>query len=364
MVMGWLTDSGRFFQSYLMAYSFWLSVGVGSMAIAFIQFLTGGVWGVAVRRVAEAGSATMWLLALLFVPIMAGLPVIYPWARPEEVNLDPLLQFKSAYLNVPFFVSRAILYFACWWVLSLLLTRWSRAQDEAGDAFTHRRLRRLSTIGAMLLGLTGSFAAIDWLMSLEPHWYSTVYGAMVAMGMVLTAFAFIILVVLWQGRREPLEMVLTRPLLNELGSLLLAFLMLWAYMAYFQYLLIWSGNLTEEIPWFIQRLAGSWQAVALVVAIGGFAVPFFLLLFRGLKRDPTWLARIAGFLLVMRLVTNYWLVEPAFYPTAVVPHWLDLVTVIGLGGLWLAAFSRALAASPLVPPNDVRLQSLAERAHG
>jgi hypothetical protein len=364
LALGWFLDSSRFFQAYLMAYTFWLGFGVGSLAVAFIQFLTGGAWGIAVRRVAEAGAATLWLLALLFVPLLLGLPELYPWARPAEVNLDPLLQYKSAYLNVPFFVIRAAAYLLCWCVLSVLLNRWSRDQDETGEPHARRRLQRLSIVGAMALGLTVSFAAIDWLMSLEPHWYSTVYGAMVSVGMVLTAYAFMVLVVIWHGSRSPLEPLVTPSLLNDLGSLLLTFLMLWAYMAYFQYLLIWSGNLTEEIPWFVRRLEGSWQIVALIAAVGGFAVPFSLLLFRGLKRDPRWLAVIAGLLLCMRLVTNLWLVMPVFQPTGFAIHWLDPVAVIALGGLWLAVFSQSLTSRPLLPLNDERMQWPAERVHG
>jgi hypothetical protein len=364
MVVGYIFDPSRFFQAYLMAYAFWLSLALGSLSIAFIQFLTGGVWGLAVRRVTEAGALTIWVLAVLFLPILLGLSILYPWARPEIVGQDALLQHKAAYLNVPFFVARAAVYFACWCGLSLLLRRWSDAEDASTEWFATRRLHRLSIFGSILLAISVSFAAIDWLMSLEPRWHSAAYAPMVALGMLLGAFGFAILMVLWQAPGSPLEPVATRPLLNDLGSLLLAFLMLWAYLSYFQYLLIWTGNLSEEIVWFVARVNGSWQPVALIVALAGFAVPFILLLFRGLKRDVRWLGRVAALVLATQLITTYWLIEPAFFPDGIQPHWLDAAAVAAIGGVWLAVFGRTLASRPLVASNDIRYRDLVEHARG
>jgi hypothetical protein len=364
MVVGYVFDAPRFFQAYLMAYAFWLSLALGSLSIAFIQFLTGGVWGLAIRRVTEAAALTVWVLAVLFLPILLGLSTLYPWARPEIVAQDGLLQHKAAYLNVPFFIARAVVYFACWCGLSLLLRRWSDAEDVSAESFATGRLQRLSIFGILLLAISVSFAAIDWLMSLEPRWYSTIYAPMVALGMILGAFGFAILMVLWQAPGSPLEPVATRPLLNDLGSLLLAFLMLWAYLAYFQYLLIWTGNLSEEIVWFVVRLNGSWQLVALIVALAGFAVPFILLLFRGLKRDVHWLGRVAGIVLTTQLITTYWLIEPAFFPAGIQPHWLDAAALAAIGGAWLAAFGHMLASRPLIPSHDIRYRALVEHAHG
>lgn len=360
LVIGWLVDPAALLQSYLAAYTFWLGIGLGSLGIQMMQYLTGGIWGLVVRRLAEAGAGTLWLLALLFLPILLSLPELYPWARPALVSQDPGLQQKAIYLNVPFFVGRAVLYFACWLVLAYLMDRWSRAQDRTDNPRALIRPWRLSTIGLLVLSLTTTFAAIDWLMSLEPDWYSTAYGGMVALGMVLTAFAFEVLLVASLAGRPPLARVLSAGVLNDLGSLLLAFLMLWAYVAYFQYLLIWTGDLSEEIPWFLHRLDGGWVAVALVVAVGGFFVPFFVLVFRDLKRNARSLAAIAGVLLAMRLVTVFWLVEPAFQRPVV--HWFDPIAVIALGGLWVAVFAWRLAARPLLPPHDPRLASSLEAA--
>jgi hypothetical protein len=362
-VAGWVLDPGQLFRSYLAAYGFWLAVGLGLLGVALIQFLTGGVWGLASRRVYEAGASTLWVLAILFLPLFAGLYWLYPWARPEVVTQDPVLQHKAAYLNIPFFVVRSALYFIIWILIARLLLRWSAEQDRTGDLGLTARLQTFSTIGVIVLGLTASFAAIDWFMSLEPRWYSTVYGAMVAMGMVLTAFSFAVVVVILLSRREPLADVVTAQVRNELGSLLLAFLMLWTYMAFFQYLLIWTGNLTEEIPWYLNRLNGPWRPVALIVALAGFSLPFVLLVFRGLKRNPRTLLAIAAFLLATRLVVAFWLVMPAFGPAVGVVHWLDVPAILGIGGVWLAVFCRHLAARPVLPLHDPRLASVLELEH-
>jgi hypothetical protein len=357
---GGLFDQGQAFRSYLMAYALWMDFPLGCLALGLIQFITGGEWGLALRRIVEAGARTMPLMAMLFIPIFFGLPLIYLWARPEVVAQDPLLQHKSAYLNSAGFIARSIFYLLAWSALAYYLDRLSSEQDRSDDPRLLGRLQRLSIGGVVLLGFTASFAAIDWLMSLEPHWYSTVYGATVAWGSVLTAMAFAIVVLVLLAGRPPLNRVVRPQLLNELGSLLLAFVILWGYLGYFQYMLIWAGNLSEEIPWFLRRTFGVWQPIGVAVVLGTFAVPFSLLLFRDLKRNPRYLAAIAGFLLLTRPLDVFWLIKPAFVGEGWVLHWLDLTTAIGLGGLWLAAFAWQLGQRPLLPANDPRLPAAAE----
>ncbi len=360
VALGWFVDRPQFFRSYLVAYVFWLAIPLGLLAIAMIQLLTGGIWGLAARRVCEAGAATLWLMALLFVPLLFGLPELYAWARPEVVANDPLLARREIYLNPVAFVARTVCYLAVWIVLARLLIRWSSDQDRAADRAILHRLRKLATIGVLALGLTVSFAAMDWLMSIDAHWYSTVYGATVAMGMVLTAFAFAVVVVVSLRRQPALERIVSPGVFNDLGSLLLAFLMLWTYMAFFQYLLIWSGNLSEEIPWYLERLNGPWRPVAFVVALGGFALPFAGLIFRDLKRNPRTLGVIAGFLLLTRVVDVFWLIEPAYPQPALSHHWIDLAALVGIGGIWLALYTHELSRRPLAPLHDPRLSQLAE----
>jgi hypothetical protein len=351
-----------FFRSYLFAYAFWLSLGLGSLGIMFIQFLTGGVWGLATRRIFEAGSATLPLLALLFLPILFGLPSLYAWARPEVVATEAVLQHKSIYLNVPFFVVRAFLYLAAWVALAYVLLRWSAAHDRDSAPWLLRRLQHLSIVGALVLGLTATFAAIDWLMSLDALWFSTMYPPMVAMSDLLLALAFGIFVVARLAPSTELGTMLTPRVYNDLGSLLLAFLMLWAYMAYFQYLLIWAGNLSDEIPWYLSRIDGGWLIVAIGIASFGFLVPFSFLLFRPLKRNPRSLARIALLLMVMRLLDVFWMVRPPFSPGGPSVSWIDLATLVGIGGLWLAVFLWRLASQPVLPRYDPRLDRALEAA--
>jgi hypothetical protein len=328
-----------------------------------VQFLTGGKWGLITRRIFEAGAATLPMMAILFVPILFGLPQLYAWARPADVSADAVLQHKAAYLNVPFYVIRAVVYVVSWVVLGYLLRRWSALQDRSGDPVVVRRLQRLSIVGALVLGFTATFAAIDWLMSLDADWYSTMFPPMVAMGDLLLALAFAVVLVALLGPVSALSDILTPAILNDLGSLLLAFTMLWGYLEYFQYLLIWAGNLSDEIPWYLSRSEGGWLPVAVVVAIVGFLLPWYLLLFRPLKRNRRSLAVIAGVLVCMQLVNVFWMVEPPFERDGPLVDWLDVFAVLGFGGLWLAVFVWQLAARPLLPAYDPRLQPALQAAH-
>ncbi|MDQ6675168.1 MAG: hypothetical protein M3069_31280 [Chloroflexota bacterium] len=327
--VGGLANPARFFQGYLIGYTFWVGLALGCLGLALIHVLTGGRWGLATRRIFESGAATLPVLALLFLPILAGLPSLYPWTATSDS--------KSLYLNVPFFGVRAVLYFGVWIGISRLPRRWS-------------------VVGLMALGLTASFAAIDWWMSLEPAWFSTMYPPMICIGEVLVAMASaVLLVTLTQKHVAP-------GLLNDLGSLLLAFVMLWAYMTFFQYMLIWSGNLKGEITWYVRRTTQGWEPVAWSVAGVGFVLPFSLLLFRGLKRDPRWLAAIAGLLVCARMLEVYWLIEPAFAPSGPVLDWMWPLVGLGIGGIWMALFTWRLAAAPIAAADDAGVLDRAEAA--
>jgi hypothetical protein len=361
VVIGMANPTG-FFRAYLLGYSYWLGLGLGSLGVVLVQFLTGGRWGLATRRVFEAGAATLPMMAILFVPLLFGLPELYAWARPADVAANPVLQHKAVYLNVPFFAVRAIVYLVAWVVLAYLLRHWSAVQDANDDPLILRRLQRLSTIGALVLGLTVTLAAIDWLMSLDADWYSTMYPATVAMGDLLLALSFGTFVVALFGPRSELGAMLTPGIFNDLGSLLLAFTMLWGYLEYFQYLLIWAGNLSDEIPWYLSRAEGGWFPIAVAVAVVGFFLPWYLLLFRPLKRNRHTLAAIAALLVCMQLVNVFWMIQPPFAPTGPALDWLNLFAVIGFGGLWLAVFSWQLPTRPLLPVHDPRLLPALEAA--
>jgi hypothetical protein len=305
---------------------------------------------------------TMPLVAVLVVPILVGIPELYAWSHAASVAADPALQQKRAYLNVPFFIARTASYFIIWIALTSLMNRWSREQDRTGAPALARRLSNISGPGLVIYGLTVTFASLDWVMSLEPDWFSTIYSLLFMVGQVLAALAFVVaLLGSLLIARSSIAALASPQHMGDLGNLLLTFVVLWAYMAYSQFLIIWSGNLTDEIPWYLRRLAGGWEWIAVALIILHFAVPFFALLSRQVKRRAGVLSSLAGTLLVLRFVDLYWMVDPAF-DAGVRVHWLDLAAAVGIGGVWLAMFVRQLEARPLVPLHDPGLADAVRRA--
>jgi hypothetical protein len=366
-IAGALVNPDQFFRSWLIGFLFCLGLTLGSLGLLMLQHLTGGEWGLVGRRVFEAASRTLPIVALFFIPILFGLPRIFLWARPEAVAADHILQMKAPYLNVPFFVGRAVFYFLVWMACMVLLTRWSDAQDRGEVAVTpadSRRFRVVSAPGLLLYALTITFAGIDWVMSLDPHWFSTIFGLLLFTGQGLAAFAFVIAVLAALSAVEPVASVVSARQFHDLGKLLLAFVMLWAYLAFSQFLIIWAGNLPEEIPWYIERIRGGWGYVALLVAFGHFALPFVVLLSRDLKKNRSLLAKVAVGILVMRLVDIIWLVAPAFPHSGFAVHWMNVVVPVGLVGIWLFLFARQLRSRPLLPLNDPFFkETFAHEAH-
>jgi hypothetical protein len=360
-LVGAMLDPLQFFRSYLWSYVFWVGIPLGCLAIVMLQHLTGGRWGISLRRVLEAGTRTLPLLAFGFVPILVGKKNLYVWTNPEIVAADPLLLHKAPYLNVPFFVARTVVYFVLWIGLAYLLNRWSKEQDASGDPRLARRLQGLSGPGLAVYVLTVTFASVDWLMSLEPHWFSTLYGGLLIVGQALGALALCIGVVILLARYKPLSILVTPDRLQDLGKLMLAFVMVWAYFAFSQFLIIWAGNLPEEIPWYLRRIQGGWQWAGLALVVLHFVLPFLLLLSRSLKRTPGVLGKVALLVVVMRLVDMYWTTAPAFGETWSF-HWLDVAAPVALGGVWVAAFLWQLARWPLLPIGDPYLKEALDHA--
>jgi hypothetical protein len=321
-----------------------------------VHYLVGGKWGFLIRRLLEAGGMTLPVMALLFVPLLFGLPHLYSWTHPAEVAGSPALQQKQLYLNVPFFIVRAIVYFAIWSGLAYLLSHWSLQQDRTANPHLTRRLKLLSKGGLVLYVLTVTFASVDWVMSLEPEWYSTIYGMIFITGQGLEALAFVIAVVVALADRPPFADLLTPARYRDLGNLLLTFVMLWAYVAFSQFIIIWSGNLPEEVVWYVHRTAGGWKWIAVFLILFHFFLPFFLLLFRGVKRKARMLAALAVGIMVVHLVNVFWLVIPAFRQAGLAIDWLDIVAPIGIGGVWIAVFLRQLRGKPLLPLHDPHMQ--------
>ena len=281
---GAFVSAGAFFEAYLFAYVFWLGVALGSLALLMTHHLAGGVWGFLMRRIFEAGALTVPLLALLFVPLLFGLSHLYGWTSADALAASEILRHKRPYLNVPFFVARAALYFAIWTALAWFLAAWSRVHDRSGDPALLARLKRLSAGGLILYVVTTFFASIDWLVSLEPEWYSTVFGFLTITSQALIAFSFATITVLLLARRPPFAALLTPARVNDIGGLLLTATMLWAYMAFSQFLVIWAGNLPVDNRWYVHRTTGGWRWLTIALILIHFVLPFVVLLFRTVRR--------------------------------------------------------------------------------
>jgi len=355
MVVGLFLDRDQFFQSYLLGYIFWVLAALGSLSILMIHHVAGGKWGLMIQRFLEGASMTLPLMALLFIPIIIGIPSLYEWANPEHVAHDPILQAKSAYLNVPFFILRTVIYFVIWIGIAYLLRRWSTKLDKDPDNETLKgRLRTLSAPGILIYGVTITFASVDWMMSLEPHWFSTIYGMMVAVSAFTIAFAFVILWLMPLVKDKPWAGVIETEQISDLGSWLFAGVFLWAYLSFSQFLIIWSANLPEEIPWYLKRQTGGWQFLAIALIFIGFFLPFFVLLARGTKRYPKRVLRMGALVFVMQFLFLVFLIVPAFEPGRMTIHLLDLAAVIGIGGIWTAAFVWLIKRQSLIPMYDPR----------
>jgi hypothetical protein len=365
-LIGAAMDVDQFVHSWLIGFLFCLGLTLGSLALLMLQHLSGGQWGLVSRRIFEAATRTLPIVALFFIPVLLRLPVIFEWARPEAVN-NAVIQAKAGYLNQGFFIVRAVFYFAFWMLLMVLLNRWSAEQDR-GEATTPAdsvRFRAVSGPGLLFLVLTVTFASVDWIMSLDPEWFSTIFGLLTIAGWGLTSFALTIVVLaMIQGSGGTTEILKPRHF-HDLGKLMLAFVMLWAYLSFSQFLIIWSGNLPEEIPWYVKRTTGSWGYIAIALVVGHFMLPFLLLLSQDLKKRGKLLSRVAVFIIGMRLVDLIWLVEPEFRPGTSFPiHWLDITVPIGLLGIWLFLFTRNLRSRALLPVNDPYFkEAFAHEAH-
>jgi hypothetical protein len=349
---GLWSNPTQFFQSYLMGYMLVLGITLGCLALGMIHQLSGGAWGVLIRRPIGAAARVLPVLTVLFLPIAFGMHQLYEWTHADVVAQSEVLQHKQLYLNTPFFLARAAGYFLVWNALSYFLNAWGLEQDRTDDPRIARRMEMLSGGGLVAYGLTISFASFDWLMSLEPHWFSTIYGVLIIGGQGLAAMAFLILVIVWLSRRPPLQGLVVPALLHDLGNLLLAFVMLWAYFSFSQYLIIWSGNLPEEIAWYLHRLQTGWRAVALTLVAFHFVVPFCLLLSRTVKREGLLVVQVAALILLARLVDLFWLIAPEFHRDGISVSWLDIVLPLTLGSIWLGCFVWQLRGRAILPVHD------------
>jgi hypothetical protein len=352
----------QFFRSYLLAFVFWVGVALGCTAILMLHHMVGGRWGFLLRRQLESGTQTFYLMAVLALPLLFGLRLLYSWADPEKVKLDPLLQYKQPYLNVPFFILRTVIYFIAWVALAYFLNKWSLEQDEKANPDLTKRLQNLSGPGLLIYGLTVTFASVDWVMSLEPRWFSTIYGMIFMVTQALAAMSIVTISVILLSTQKPLADLVSKRVLNDYGNLLLTFTMLWAYLSFSQYLIIWSGNLQDEIPWYVSRASGGWAWLAMALIVFHFGVPFLLLLSRFVTRRTRWLGAVAALQVVMGVLDIFWLTVPAYERSGPQFHWMDWAAILGLGGVWVWRFTANLKSRPLLPLHDPEMVAIGHHA--
>lgn len=351
-------------RAYLIGFCYWGGIAVGCLGILILQHLTGGSWGLVIRRVLEAGAKTLPLVGILFIPLAIGVTQMYEWAHYQvegrATHVDKVLDWKAPYLNITFWLVRALIYFVVWSAMAWLLSNWSKKQDETGDWKLSQKMGGFAGPALIAFALTVTFAAVDWVMSLDPHWFSTMFGLLFVIGWALSAMAFVIALMAWMTGREPMSHVLSAAHFHDLGKIMLAMVMVWAYFNFSQFLIIYSANIPEETPWYLKRMDGGWGVIGLVLILFHFAFPFLLLLNQDLKKRAGYLSAIAVFVLLMRLIDLYYLIAPN--PTVHGGHsspvieigsilW-GLVATLGIGGVWLFAFVYLLKQRPILPVND------------
>ena len=365
--LGALGSKPQFFNSYLFAYFFVIGIPLGGLAITMLHHLTGGNWGLAIRRECEAAALTLPLMLLLFIPIAIGVPHLFSWADPAIRNGDKILEHQAAYFNPQWFIVRAAIYFVVWITLTALLCSETMAYERTNDYRIVRKMRKVSAGGLVLFMITVSAASFDWVMSREPHFYSSIMGFMAAVGMTLSALVLVIALLRILIDEPDLKEFLSGDVLNDLGNLMLTLVILWAYMSFAQFLIIWMGNINHETPWYIHRGLGQvfsgWKTVALLLLLFHFLTPFLILLSRDAKRKLQFLSTLAVLLLVMRALDVYWLIAPSGPDVpAGRPHvtWMDLPLLLGIFGIWFAMFVSMLRRRPLIARVEMDEEEAAE----
>jgi hypothetical protein len=353
VALGWIFQSEKFYRAYLFAWLFWLGVALGALAVVMLHHLMGGNWGDMVRRLGEHAAMTMPLMMVLFIPIAIGMRSLFPWDRPELVAHDPILRHELPYLNAPFFLWRVAIYGVIWVGMAWYLRSASLRHDRTGNPHTTLHMHNVSAGGMVVYFITMSFASVDWMMSLEPHWFSTVFGFVAIAGQSISGLCVLIVFLALMVNMHPFVEEVRKEYFNDLGNLLLTFVILWAYLSFAQLLVIWMGNEQDEIPWYVHRLSLGWWWIGLIIVVLHFFVPFIILLMRELKRNVPMMLWLCAGLLVLRLINLYWEIRPsgdqAYISLWHYWCWMDVVFPIGMGGLWVAMFLWLSLDHPLMP---------------
>jgi len=356
--IGWYMDSKQFYDSYLIAYAFWLTFALGGLFFTLVNHLFGSQWNIVMRRFTEAAMYSFPLLAILFIPILFGMHDLYHWTHQEVVASDPILTAKAGYLNITFFIIRAAVYFTIWFLISRILYKLSLKQDKDPDDKIILKMRQLSAPGMILFALTSTFASFDWLMSIEPHWFSTIYGLYFFAGSFLAILCFVIIFGLNLRKKGYLADTFTVEHYHDLAKIIFGFIIFWGYMGFSQYFLIWYANIPEETVYYLTRWENGWDVITLTIVFGHFIFPFLAVLIRASKRNFAWLKFVAVWILIMHYLDMVWLIRPPL-SHGHGPHfsWIDLATFLAIGGFFIWNFWNNLTSNPLVPVGERRLEA-------
>lgn len=351
-VAGLFADPTHIYQSYLIAFLFWNGIAVGFLGLLLLHHMVGGEWGYTTRRFLESGAMVIPVMGVFSIPILMGTTHLFLWANPDNTkeSFDTILHAKSPYLNLPFFYARMAIYFLFWTVSAFLLNKWSKECDETGTPMFRTKARVLSGPGILLYALIFTFYAVDLVMSLEPHWISTIFPLLIMIGGALTALCITVLMMKAFEHVDPISSVINSERFHDFGNLILAFTCVWTYFSFSQYLISWSGNLPHEAGWYLKRTEHGWEIIAMSLMLFHFALPFFLLLQRAVTLRAEYLCGVVTLILVMRFLDVYWFVKPAFAGTEMEHFsWTDIATVVGLGGVFFSAFFVFLGTKSLLP---------------
>ena len=357
-VAGFFANRAVFFQSYLFAFLYWGGFALGGLGIMVLNNTVGGRWGVTSRRYTQAAMRTLPLMFLFFLLLLIGMNQIYPWMHIASVTnpvSQAILYHRRPYLNVPFFIVRAVIYFAIWLFWGMRIYRWSDEQDQTGNPTLGERMRKFSAPGCLIVTLTVTFAYVDWILSADAQFYSTIYGAMLLFGDVMQTFALIILVLVLTSRGDRFGGRINSVILHDIANMMFAFVIFWTYLSVSQLIIVWPANLPQEIGWYLIRVKGGWRAVAIFISLAMFLIPFLALLSQTRKRDPVRLMRVAIWILVARAVDFFWIVIPTFRTDGLTLYWTDFAAFIAIGGIWVYVYMRQLRRRPLLPLHDPRV---------